>query len=75
MGSFSMFHSMIVLAMLAGIGLLIRKLVSKTKPDGTPAGRNAPTEQRLAELAGLRANNLISKEEFERKRAEIIRDH
>ena len=75
MGSFSGFHFMLVLAMLAGIALLVHKLMTKAKPSGTPARRNASTEQRLAELAGLRAKNLISNEEFERKRAEIISDH
>ncbi len=75
MGSFSIFHWVILLAMAAGT-LFVFFIVIKAFRSGSmpPAARPTPANARLDELADLRAKRFISEAEFERKRAEILRD-
>lgn len=73
MGAFSIFHWLIVLVFFIGIPVLVVMLILKSTRGRTRAQHRLPGSDRLRELADLRDRNLISEEEFQRKRAELIR--
>lgn len=86
MGSFSLWHWLIVLFMLAiplGVVFFIVWLVNRTsKSSRSAAGaygaplvelpRTGTSEARLLELSDLRVKGLVTEAEYERKRAEIL---
>lgn len=69
MGSFSIFHWLIVLALFALPFVLIVRLLSakQRRPPST-----SPAAQRLVDLDDLLRRGLISPDEHRRRRAEII---
>ncbi|RPD83470.1 SHOCT domain-containing protein [Luteimonas sp. 100069] len=83
MGSFSLWHGIIVLIMLAipvGIGLVIWLIVRAVRKPAVPAGPipasgppQSSAEARLRELASLRSKDLITESEYEEQRAEVLR--
>ena len=85
MGSFSIWHWIILLGMLAipvCIGLVIwlvvratRKPTALSKPTGPPAAQSSQAssaEARLRELDSLRSNGLITDLEYEQRRSTIV---
>jgi len=81
MGSFSIWHGIIMLAIPAGIGLVIWLIVRAVRKPAVPAGpipaSGSPTqssaEARLRELASLRSKDLITESEYEEQRSEVLR--
>lgn len=84
MGSFSIWHWIIVLIVLSipiGIGLVIWLIVRATKKTAVPSippahvstSPQSSAEARLQELASLRSKDLITDSEYEEKRSAVLR--
>ncbi|KAB7772513.1 SHOCT domain-containing protein [Xanthomonas maliensis] len=79
MGGFSIWHWIIVLGFLASIGGVIaaivwsaRRTAGPSPGSSRPTAAPSPTQARLAELDTLKAQQLISDEEYHQRRAQIL---
>jgi hypothetical protein len=71
---FMIFVVLIMLAIPVGIAIvLIWYFSSRNKPPQLPQGSRS-IEERLSEIDGLRARNLISEAEHDEKRRQILGD-
>ena len=79
-GPFGIFWTLIAVAITVtnGINAFSKKGVASheivMEDDGQPAGGQPSVEQRLEEARSLYDRGLITKEEYEAKRAEILKD-
>lgn len=72
MGSFSIWHWIIVLVVLAGIATTFVVVVLWALHRAQRAGAAGSARERLAQLEALRDEGRISGEEYARKRREIV---
>lgn len=82
MGSFSIWHWLIVLVAAGGLALVAAGLVWLTvrinranasrQPQSSPGRSTAPVEARLAKLDALLGAGHITREEYDRQRAAVI---
>lgn len=74
MGSFSPWHWLMVLLLLAFMALLLKALIGALRRSDyrPPATLSRPPAERLRELDGLRVRGLISEPEYRRQRAQIV---
>jgi hypothetical protein len=81
MGSFSIWHWLIVLVLLGGLMVVVigaiwaiaRRFGGAPAPTAAHAPAPRPAPARLAELAELKAQGLISEAEYAEKRREIVK--
>lgn len=75
MGSLSIWHAAVLLVLLAvpvGIGLLVWLLVRASRRKAAPVAADTSPSSRLKALDELRAQGLVSSDEYEQRRSAIL---